>query len=154
MKHLSTLTFLVVAAILAFAGVDKLLHYDGFVNALRNYVLVPRGMAPVLAPAVIAAELLVALALFLRPWRSAAALAGAGLFALFTAALVVNHLLGGRGICGCWFTITLAQGTGMHVAQNITLAALCLITWWDARTASALSGTVTSATIPQTTTTR
>jgi uncharacterized membrane protein len=153
MKHLRTLTFLVVAAILAFAGVDKLLHYEGFVNALRSYVLLPRGMAPILAPAVIAAELLVAVALFVRPWRSAAALAGAGLFVLFTTALAFNHLLGGRGICGCWFTVTLAQGTGMHVAQNLTLAALCLITWWDGRSASALSGTVTSATLPQPNTT-
>ena len=29
-------------------------------------------------------------------------------------------------MCGCWFTVTLAQGTLAHVVQNIMLALLSL----------------------------
>lgn len=134
MKKIDLGILLLLAAIFLFSGIDKLLHYDGFVNALRSYVLVPRGWAPYLAMPVIAIELLIGVGLFIRPWRRMAALTAAGLLAVFTLAVALNYLLGGRGICGCWFTITLARGTGMHIVQNLIMSGLALSLWWGWRT--------------------
>lgn len=133
MKKIDLGILLLLAVIFLFSGIDKLLHYDGFVNALRSYILVPRGWAPYLAAPVIAAELLIGIGLFLRPWRRMAALTAAGMLAVFTIAVALNYLLGGRGICGCWFTITLARGTGMHIVQNLIMLGLALSLWWGWR---------------------
>lgn len=124
---------LLLAVIFVFSGVDKILHYQGFVNALSDYVLVPRGTAPLLAVPVIVVELMIGLGLLVRPWRQAAALTAAVTLALFTAALGFNQAYGGRGICGCWFTITLAKSTHMHLLQNLFLAALAVNLWWEER---------------------
>ena len=123
----------ILVIIFAFSGVDKLLHYPGFVNALRDYTLIPAGWALFLAPVIVMVELLIAVALLVRPWRSSGALTAVVILGLFTAALAVNQLTGGKGICGCWFTITLAQGTKMHIAQNLLLMAVAACAWWDTR---------------------
>jgi len=133
-RLLGALVILMLAAVLLFSGVDKLLHYQGFVNALRDYVVLPRPVAPVLAPLVIAVELVAGLGLLLKPWRRPAALTATLAMLAFTVALALNHLFGGRGVCGCWFTLTLAKGTGMHIVQNLVLAGLAAVTWWEART--------------------
>lgn len=122
-----------LAAIFLFSGLDKIFHYQGFVNALRDYVLVPRGTAPYFSMPLIGVELLVGVGLLLKPWRRQAALTAAGLLALFTLAIALNYHYGGRGICGCWFTITLSKSTGMHLAQNILFFCLALQIWMDAR---------------------
>lgn len=124
---------LLLAAIFLFSGLDKVFHYEAFINAVRNYVLVPRGWAPYLGPAVILVELLAGTGLLLRPWRRAAALTAAVTLAVFTAALTFNLLYGERGICGCWFTITLARSSQMHLTQNLLFLALALSIWWDER---------------------
>ncbi len=124
---------LLLAAIFLFSGIDKILHYDAFVNAVRNYVLVPRGWAPYLAPSVILVELMIGAGLLLRSWRRPAALTAAVTLAVFTAALTFNYIYGERGICGCWFTITLAKSTELHLAQNLLFLGLALSIWWDER---------------------
>lgn len=43
LKHLDKAIIFFLAVIFLFSGIDKIFHYEGFVNALRNYVLVPRG---------------------------------------------------------------------------------------------------------------
>lgn len=126
---------LILSTIFLFSSLDKAFHYEGFVNALRTYVLVPRGAAPYLAMPVIAIELLVGAGLLLKRHRAGAALVATGLLSLFSLALGLNHLYGARGICGCWFTITLAKGTGMHLAQNLLLAVIALVVWWESRPA-------------------
>jgi hypothetical protein len=127
------LILLLLSALFLFAAIDKMSHYDRFVNALRNYVAVPAGWAPYLAPPIIIVELLIGLCLFHKKYRSRAALLAAGTLAVFTFGLVINHLYGSRGVCGCWFTITLAQGSRLHVAQNIGVAILALLLWKDSR---------------------
>ena len=124
---------LLLAAVFLFSGADKVVHYQGFVNALRDFVVVPRGWAATLAPAVVLVELLVGAALLLRPWRRPALATAAAVLAVFTAVLLVNRMLGGRGICGCWFTLTLAKSTPLHVAQNLMLMGLALSVWWSER---------------------
>ena len=134
LKHLDKAIIFFLAVVFLFSGIDKIFHYEGFVNALRNYVLVPRGMAPYFAMPVIVVEIMIGLGLLFKSRRRAAALGAVATLALFSTALGLNHLYGERGICGCWFTITLAQGTAMHLTQNLILAAMAAVTWWDART--------------------
>ncbi len=127
---LNQLMVLLLSAILLFAGIDKLLHYDGFVNALRDYVLVPRGTASYLAMPVILVEILLGLSLW-SAWRRAALLSTGVLFLVFTAALLVNYRFGNAGICGCWFTFTLAQSNEAHIVQNVVLAVMALTVWFE-----------------------
>jgi uncharacterized membrane protein YphA (DoxX/SURF4 family) len=131
MKIVDKLSIGSLALVFLFAGVDKIAHYDGFVNALRNYVLVPRGTAPWFASPLIALELVIGLGLLVPAWRRSAALTAAATLLLFTAALSINHLYGGRGICGCWFTITLAKSSGSHIAQNLVLLVMALLIVFD-----------------------
>ena len=133
MKAVDRAIVFFLSMIFLFSGIDKILHYEGFVNALRDYVLVPRGTAPYFALPVIAVELLVGVGLVLKGTRAAAALTAAVTLAAFTVAVAVNHQFGNRGICGCWFTITLAQGTGMHLMQNLLFLGLALTAWNDSR---------------------
>jgi uncharacterized membrane protein len=129
----------VLAAVFLFSGADKVFHYEGFVNALRDYVIVPRGWAPILAPPILIVELLVGGALLVKAWRQAAALTAAGVLAFFTAVLGVNRLMGGRGVCGCWFTLTLSRSTPLHMAQNLMLLGLALFAWWNERSGNVAS---------------
>jgi uncharacterized membrane protein len=122
-----------LALIFLFSGVDKLLHYNGFLNALRDYVLVPRGAAHLFAPPVILVELAVGIGLLWKPWRGVAALSAAVLLGLFAFLITINHLYGGRGICGCWFTVTLARGTVGHIGQNLLMMFLAASVWWELR---------------------
>ncbi len=116
----------VLAAVLLFAGVDKLLHYDGFVRALDSYVVVPAGAEGYLALPLILAELLLGIGLLLRVTRRRAAMASATLLSLFTVALVVNQRLAPEAPCGCTFTLTLGTADGVHVALNLILVGLAL----------------------------
>jgi uncharacterized membrane protein len=133
-----------LAAVFLFSGVDKIVHYQGFLNALRDYVIVPRGWASVLAPPVVSVELLVGAALLVRAWRQAAAATAAGVLAVFTAALGFNRMFGGRGVCGCWFTLTLSKSTPLHVTQNLMLLGLALMIWWSERSRNAVPQTTDS----------
>jgi uncharacterized membrane protein YphA (DoxX/SURF4 family) len=122
---------LLLAAIFLFSGVDKIVHYQGFLNALRDYLVVPRGWAASLAPAIVILELGVGAALLFRPWRRTALATAAGVLALFSVVLETNFMLGGRGVCGCWFTLTLSKSTPLHVVQNLMLMGLALMVWWS-----------------------
>lgn len=133
LKPLDKAIILFLAVIFLFSGIDKIFHYEGFVNALRNYVLVPRGMAPYFSMPVIVVEIMIGLGLLFRSRRRVAALGAVATLALFSIALGLNHLYGERGICGCWFTITLAKGTAMHLVQNLIFASMAAMIWWDAR---------------------
>jgi len=122
--QLASICFLVL--LFSFSGLDKLVHYNGFINALRNYVILPRGVASYLALPVIIVELAVAIGLLIRPARKASAIIGALMMSIFTVALVMNFLYGSKGICGCWFSLTLAQGNASHIASNLFLLGLFL----------------------------
>lgn len=118
-----------VATILLISALDKAAHYTGFVQALKSYVLLPANSAGWIAPVVVLVELFLGICLLVPASRSLAGLVSAGLFILFSIILSTNHVLGGKGICGCWFTITLAQGTYSHIALNLLLALLAVFVW-------------------------
>lgn len=127
MKRIDLLVIGFLALIFLFSAVDKAAHYDGFVNALSSYALVPPGWSAILAPSVIAVEFAIATGLLLPGWRKPAALLAGLLLLVFTVALTFNRVYGIRDICGCWFTLTLAKGQGAHIAYNLVLAGLAFL---------------------------
>ena len=133
MKHISILSAVFLALIFAFAGTDKIFHFDGFVNALSSYAVVPAAVARYLALPIVLSELWVGLGLLVPRWRRTAALAGAVLLAVFTVALIGNLYFSPGSICGCWFTLTLGRSTRLHVLQNVVLLALAVSVWLDHR---------------------
>jgi uncharacterized membrane protein YphA (DoxX/SURF4 family) len=135
-----SILFLVV--VFLFTGIDKALHYSGFVNAIRDYVLVPRETAQYVAIPVIMIEIMIAIGLLVKPMRRFAAGWAAAILIVFTIAVALNHAFGRRGICGCWFTITLAQGTTMHILQNLLMLGLAVMVWLAARDANGRASSV------------
>ncbi len=129
MRIIPTVSAWFLAAVFLFAGIDKAFHYDGFLNALRSYAVIPISWAEPLAPAVILTELWIGIGLLLRPWRPRAAVTGAAVLGLFTVVLAVNQAVAPGSVCGCWFTVTLAQSTGSHITQNLVLLGLALALW-------------------------
>lgn len=138
MKKISLLSAVFLAVVFLFAGIDKVFHFDGFVNALASYAVVPTAVARYLALPVILSELWVGVGLLVPRWRRTAALAAAVLLAIFTVALISNLYFSPGSICGCWFTITLGRTTRMHVAQNVVLLALAVSVWLDTRATAGL----------------
>jgi len=131
MSVLDTVISVFLALLFGFSGIDKLTHLDGFVSAINSYRVFPLPVGAFLAPIIIAAELTVAIGLMMPAWRRAASLQGALLLSLFTLALLVNRLLGARGVCGCWFSIEMAQGD-VHFLLNGLLILLSLFLWRSA----------------------
>ncbi len=127
MKKIDLLIRGFLAMIFLFSAVDKALHFAGFVNALSSYVLVPPGWSPVLAPSLIAIELLAGVGLLVPAWSRQAAVLAGSLLVVFTMALAFNRIYGIRDICGCWFTLTLAKGQGSHIAYNLVLAVMAFL---------------------------
>lgn len=127
------LSLVLLAALFLYVGIDKALHYGGFVKALGGYVLVPDGFERHLALPLILSEILIGIGLLLASWRSAAALLATSLLAVFTLALAVNHYYAPQVECGGWFTITLGTGTTSHIVQNIILLGLAFSIWLDER---------------------
>ena len=121
-----------LVALFAFSAADKLLHVGGFINAIDDYKILPIPLGALLAPLLIAAEFAVAVGLALRRWRRVAALQAAGLMALFTIAILSQRLLGRRGICGCWFSIT-ALPDNAHLVFNVLVLGLSLAVWHAAQ---------------------
>lgn len=136
MRHISLLSAIFLALVFLSAGIDKIFHFDGFINALATYVVVPAAAARYLALPVILSEIWVGLGLLVPRWRRTAALAAAVLLAVFTVALVVNLHHSPGSVCGCWFTLTLGRATRLHVLQNVILLTLDLSVWLDQRSAA------------------
>lgn len=120
-----------LAAVFIYAGIDKIVHYDGFVNALTTYAVLPVWAAPHLAVPVILAEVTIGAGLFSRVWRGRCSLAASLLLVIFTAALAVNMVYRPGSLCGCWFTLTLGKATEMHIVQNILLLFVAVTGWWE-----------------------
>ncbi len=113
-----------LAGTFAFAAIDKLLHYDAFVAALRSYVILPKTFAPYLSLFVILVEFSIAIGLLSSGGRRCAALSATMLLVVFAAALGVNYYYSPSTPCGCWFTITLGESSPGHILLNLLLAFL------------------------------
>ena len=124
---------IVLIALFAFAAVDKVTHFRGFVTAVESYELLPAKINYPAAIFFIFAEFAIALGLLTKRWHRPAALAAVLLLATFTTVYLVAHP---AGVCGCWFTLTLSSGGYFHILQNLIFIALAVLTWFDSRSVS------------------
>jgi hypothetical protein len=91
-----------LSLLFAQAALHKLRDVDAFRRAVEAYRLVAPLWAVPAGALLIAAEIAVAVALWMPPVATPAALAGAALLALYGAAMAVNLARGRRDIdCGC-----------------------------------------------------
>jgi uncharacterized membrane protein YphA (DoxX/SURF4 family) len=127
----SAVTFLFL--LFGYSSIDKVLHYEEFVEAVRSYVLVPEGVEEFSAVVVVTLELMVAIGLLAPFFRSFASILSVALLGLFTIALMVNQLFLPSSICGCWFTLTLSESTPGHIAQNILFIFVGLVIYSEDR---------------------
>lgn len=130
MKYVHLISSYFLGVVFLFTSIDKLFHYNAFLNALANYVLTPSAIVSYLALPIILAEFWVGIGLLIKWWRKAAALITASLLFIFTLALILNYIYKPGTICGCWFTITLGTATEIHIAQNVVMLGLALTVWW------------------------
>ena len=118
-----------LALLLASAAVAKLRDLRGFTAALAGYRLLPAALAGPVAAGFVAAELALALGLWLPPLRVLSALGIALLLSLYGVAIAINLARGRRDIdCGCGGPLarqTLSEGL---VLRNLLLAGLALAT--------------------------
>ena len=116
-----------LAALFLTAALSKLTAIDEFHGVVRNFRLLPDGLARPVAMVLPVVEMAIAAGLLIGPLARPAALAAAALLAVFGLAITVNVLRGRTQIdCGC-FRNGMKQRIGWAtVARNGVLTALAL----------------------------
>lgn len=118
---------LVVAFVLLVGGIGKLANLREFRKLVEAYDLLPRSALRPFSLALPVCEVAVGSAVLVNRLRSAAGLLAAGLFAIFTAAIVVNLLRGRRELpCGC-FGSKSRPISWQLAARNFVLLGLALL---------------------------
>jgi hypothetical protein len=111
-----------VGLMLASAGIGKALRWHEFKGMLSAYELVPSLLLTVAAAAIVALELLTGFALVAGWSAGVFAIAAAGMFVVFAAAMAINLMRGRRAIdCGC-FRSTRQTLEWRLVARNLVCA--------------------------------
>lgn len=110
--------------LMAVAGTAKLFHPRDHARALDAYALLPAGSGRWLVPLLGIAESAVALAIWPRESRAAAAAGMLALLVLYSVAIAINLLRGRRDIgCGCAGAATHVPLSGWLLARNAALMA-------------------------------
>jgi uncharacterized membrane protein YphA (DoxX/SURF4 family) len=119
---------LILATVFIGAGALKLRDPLAFANDVANYQLGP-ALAPLLAAALPALEIVVGLALLVlgAPWRRAAALCAAALMGMFTVAAGSAFARGLDVTCGCFGSASGAVGWLTLVRDVALLGAAVLV---------------------------
>jgi uncharacterized membrane protein YphA (DoxX/SURF4 family) len=91
-----------LGALFLWAAGTKVPDVAAFAESVANYRLLPAGLVPAAAAAVLGIELVVGLLLVAGRWTRGAALVAAGLLAAFTAGLSQALLRGIDLRCGCF----------------------------------------------------
>ena len=118
----------ILIALFAFAAIDKLVHFNGFVAAIESYHVLPARVEHSAAIFFIMAEFAIAVGLLTKRLRRPACVSAVLLLATFT---IVYLAVDPVGVCGCWFTLTLNSGGYFHILQNLVFIALAILTWMD-----------------------
>jgi putative oxidoreductase len=116
-----------LGGLMAWAGLMKLRDPGEFANEIANYHLFP-SLAPWLAVTLPAIEIVLGLALCAAPraWLRAAALATAGLLAVFTVAVAQVVARGINVSCGCFGGTGSGPVTGLTIARDLVLLAAAI----------------------------
>ncbi len=127
-----------LALLFATAAVSKLMHREEFFGVVRNFRLTPEWLAAPIAAALPFVELAVAAGLLIPMLAPHAALAAAGLLAVFGIAIGVNVWRGRTAIdCGCLRNGMKQPLSWLLVARNAALALFALGAAWAAPMARA-----------------
>jgi methylamine utilization protein MauE len=139
----STVAACLISLVLVRALLHKVSRPAELTGVIRNYRLVPHGLVPLTAVAVVVCEACAALGLVLPQTRAPAALLACALLLIYAAAMGINLLRGRTNInCGCGGA---AEGiSGLHVLRNLALA-LCAMAAIASGTARAPTGFELSA---------
>lgn len=125
---ISTALSLPLAALLAAAAAHKAIAPAEFSSVLRDYRVIPDSLAPLLAPAVILVEAMLAGGLLAPISRSFAGFGAAVLFAIYAAAIAVNLIRGRTGIdCGCSFGRATGRLSSALLFRNAALILSALV---------------------------
>ena len=117
-----------LALLLASAALAKLRDFGDFAAAVAGYRLLPRRLAAPAAAIFVAAELALALGLWLPALRVASALGAALLLSLYGVAIALNLVRGRRDIdCGCGGPLARQSLSEGLVLRNLLLAGLALV---------------------------
>jgi thiol-disulfide isomerase/thioredoxin/uncharacterized membrane protein YphA (DoxX/SURF4 family) len=120
----------VLAAVLAVAGVAKLFDLSGSREAVRNFG-VPARLSVPLGTALPVAELIVAVGLLAGTTARWASIAAGLLFAVFSIAIAVNLLQGRQPDCHCFGQLHSAPAGPMTLARNGGLTVLAAFVAWQ-----------------------
>jgi len=119
---------LFLAGVFLWAAFTKLPDMATFATSVANYRLLAPDLVPWAASAVVGVEVAVGLALLSGVWLRPAALAGAGLLALFTAGLAQALLRGIDLTCGCFGGTEPA--TWLTVARDLAMLVPAVALAW------------------------
>jgi uncharacterized membrane protein YphA (DoxX/SURF4 family) len=125
-----------LGGILVLAGSLKLPDPSAFANEIANYRFLP-SLAPWLAATLPMVEIVLGMALVVAPqsWRRAAALATAGLMAIFTVAVTQVVARGINVDCGC-FGGSSGPVTLITVGRDLILLGMAVGILWLERSVS------------------
>jgi hypothetical protein len=117
-----------VAALFAVAAVHKLRDWARFREVVRNYQLLPHGLAPLGAATAIALEIASALLILAVPSRPVGALLAATLLVGYATAMAINLARGRVQLdCGCLGIGRRQPVRWWMVMRNLVVAALALL---------------------------
>lgn len=120
-----------VAALLASAASHKLRDWHAFNGIARAYQVVPAALVPAATASLALAELGLALALLLPPWRQLAALGVMLLMALYASLIGLNLWRGRRDIdCGCSGPGAAQPLRPVLLLRNLAIALLAGLAAW------------------------
>lgn len=116
----------VLALVLLWAAVPKLLDPGAFVTDVENYRLLPAELAPLFAALLPAFELVAGLALLTRFTQRGAAVLAALMLAAFAVAMAQARMRGIDLRCGCFGAALEGEVSWLTVTRSAGLAVLAL----------------------------
>jgi hypothetical protein len=128
-----------LSAIFIYAGIMKLIKYDGFYNTLFYYTIVPNIMVRFISYPIIFIEIWLGFCLLINSWEKKTIICMIILLVVFIIALSVDYIKGYNFACGCGLPFGSTSIGISHILQNGFLLLLLLILFMNNKTKSQLS---------------
>lgn len=130
LKPLQLCARLVLAGVLAYAGLAKLGDLSGVAASIANYRILEDAVVPFVAALLPAAEIAVAVALVGGPCVQGGALLSAIMLVTFAAGMAQARLRGIDVECGCFGPGIESKVSWTKVALNLALASVAGVLTW------------------------
>ena len=130
LKYIPIASTFFLGLIFMVTGVDKLVHYGQFLDALEHYVILPEGISKYIGLPVMLSEIWIGVGLFLKSTRKIALLGATAILAGFIVALTINYLTLSEANCGCLFFLQIGGATPLHIFYDIVLLSLAMYAWF------------------------